>query len=293
MTEKIAVINDLSGFGRCSLTAAIPVIAAMGVQPCPLPTAILSAQTGYDSYYYDDYTEKMQSFTDEWRKLNVSFEGIYTGFMAHSEQVRNVFRFLDCFYKERTFLLVDPILGDGGEKFGFFSDELCTMMRELAVRADVITPNLTELCILTGEDYRWFEEMKDKQSLFKAIGEIGTLFAESGPSEIVVTGIRFTDEEDGMEKMANLVISPEGTATAVFPFIGESFSGTGDLFASVLAGGKARGEKLETVVDLAGKLIELSIRESVREGISRNEGVSFEKYLWMLTEWSKKSDINK
>lgn len=292
MTEKIAVINDLSGFGRCSLTAAIPVISAMGVQPCPLPTAILSAQTGYDSYYYDDYTEKMEKFTEEWRKLQASFDGIYTGFMAHSGQVRSVFRFLECFCKEGTFLLVDPILGDGGKKFGFSNDELCMMMRELAVRADVITPNLTELCILTGEDYREFEGMKNKQSLFKAVGEVGTLFAESGPSEIVVTGIRFTDEEDGMEKMANLVISPEGTSTAVFPFIGESFSGTGDLFASVVAGGKARGEKLKNVVKLAGKMIELSIRESVREGISRNEGVSFEKYLWMLTEWAKKIDVN-
>lgn len=288
MTKRIAVINDLSGFGRCSLTAAIPVISAMGVQPCPLPTAILSAQTGYKSYFYDDYTDKMQSFTDEWRKMNVSFDGIYTGFVAHSEQVRKIISFLDCFYKEGTFLLVDPILGDGGEKFGFFNDNLCMMLQELARRADVITPNLTELCILTGEDYRQFAEMKDSQSLFQAIGEMGRLFAASGPAEIVVTGIRFTGEEDGMEKMANLIVSPQGISAAVFPFIGESFSGTGDLFASIIAGGKARGEKLETTVNIAGKMIEQSIRDSVREGISRNEGVNFEKYLWMLTALTEK-----
>ena len=87
MTKKIAVINDLSGFGKCSLTAAISVIAAMGVQPCPLPTAVLSAQTGYDSYFLDDYTDKMEPFFREWEKMGAAFDGIYTGFMAGSRQI--------------------------------------------------------------------------------------------------------------------------------------------------------------------------------------------------------------
>ena len=99
MTKKIAVINDLSGFGKCSLTAAISVIAAMGVQPCPLPTAILSAQTGYPSYFLDDYTDRMDEFRKEWKKMGASFDGIYTGFMAGGAQIREVFSFLDDFYK--------------------------------------------------------------------------------------------------------------------------------------------------------------------------------------------------
>ena len=112
MTKKIAVINDLSGFGRCSLTAAISVLSAMGVSPCPLPTAILSAQTGYPSYYCDDYTDKMEYFRREWKKMGARFDGIYTGFVAGEEQIRQIFRFLDTFYQESSFLLVDPVMGD-------------------------------------------------------------------------------------------------------------------------------------------------------------------------------------
>ena len=109
MTKKIAVINDLSGFGRCSLTAAISVISAMGVQACPLPTAILTAQTGYPSYYCDDYTDKMDYFRSEWEKMGQRFDGIYTGFVAGEMQIRQIFRFLGTFRTPDTFLLVDQI----------------------------------------------------------------------------------------------------------------------------------------------------------------------------------------
>ena len=95
MTKRIAVVNDLSGFGRCSLTAAISVIAAMGVQPCPLPTAILSAQTGYPSYFYDDYTDKMAEIQEEWKKMSVRFDGIYMGFMSGCRQIGRAIDFLE------------------------------------------------------------------------------------------------------------------------------------------------------------------------------------------------------
>ena len=117
MTKKIAVINDLSGFGRCSLTAAISVLSVMGVQPCPLPTAVLSAQTGYPSYYCDDYTDKMQYFRREWKKMDARFDGIYTGFVASERQIENIFEFLDTFRRKKTFLLVDPVMGDNGKVY--------------------------------------------------------------------------------------------------------------------------------------------------------------------------------
>ena len=154
MTKKIAVINDLSGFGKCSLTAAISVIASMGVQPCPLPTAILSAQTGFPSYFYDDYTDRMDAISAEWKKMNVRFDGIYTGFLSGRTQIGKVMSFLDTFYKDDTFLLVDPVMGDNGERFSIFSSEFQQEMKELTARADIVTPNLTELCLLTGEDSR-------------------------------------------------------------------------------------------------------------------------------------------
>lgn len=106
MTKKIAVINDLSGFGRCSLTAAISVISAMGIQACPLPTAILTAQTGYPHYYLDDYTDKMDIYRQEWQKMGQHFDGIYTGFVASEAQIDQIFHFIDTFYTSDTFLLV-------------------------------------------------------------------------------------------------------------------------------------------------------------------------------------------
>ena len=149
MTKKIAVINDLSGFGRCSLTAAISVIAAMGIQPCPLPTAILTAQTGYPSYYCDDYTEKMEHFRSEWAKMGQSFDGIYTGFVASEEQITQIFHFIGTFDTENTFLLVDPVMGDDGRTYRMFTPKLLEQMKKLALRADIITPNLTELALLS------------------------------------------------------------------------------------------------------------------------------------------------
>ena len=278
MTKKVAVINDLSGFGRCSLTAAISVIAAMGVQPCPLPTAILSGQTGYPSYYCDDYTEKMDAIRKEWEKMDVSFDGIYTGFMPTGRQIEKVFHFLDSFYTKKTFLLVDPIMGDDGRKFGIFTPELYSMMKELVMRADIITP------ILTDTDYRMIDQMTDERHLLTIVEQMARNLIAKGPREIVVTGIRFRDSADGEQKMGNLAVTKDGTSFSAFPFIGESFSGTGDLFASVIAGGKARGDKLPDTMKLAGEMIERAIRTSVKNHVPRNDGVDYEQYLWMLGE---------
>ena len=282
MTKKVAVINDLSGFGRCSLTAAISVIAAMGVQPCPLPTAILSGQTGYPSYYCDDYTEKMDAIRKEWKKMDVSFDGIYTGFMPTGRQIEKVFHFLDSFYTKKTFLLVDPIMGDDGRKFGIFTPELYSMMKELVMRADIITPNLTELCIPTDTDYRMIDQMTDERHLLTIVEQMARNLIAKGPREIVVTGIRFRDGAEGEQKMGNLAVTKKEKMLAAFPFVGESYSGTGDLFASVVAGGKARGDSLDTVIRQAGRLIELAIKDAVQEGVPRNDGVNYEQFLWML-----------
>ena len=282
MTKKIAVINDLSGFGRCSLTAAISVIAAMGVQPCPLPTAVLSGQTGYPSYFYDDYTDKMDEFRREWKKMGVSFGGIYTGFMSDIRQIEKVFDFLDVFYKKRTFLLVDPIMGDDGRRFGMCTSEFLSMMKVLAAQADIITPNLTELCLLSGTEFRMIEQMTDEKHLLTIVEQMARNVMDRGTKEVVVTGIRYTDSSDGARKMGNLAVTKKERFLSAFPFVGESYSGTGDLFASVIAGGRARGDRLDESMETAGRLIGLAMEDSVREGVPRNDGVNYEQYLWML-----------
>lgn len=282
MTKKIAVINDLSGFGRCSLTAAISVIASMGVQPCPLPTAILSGQTGYPSYFYDDYTDKMDEFRREWKKMGVSFDGIYTGFMSDGRQIEKVFDFLDTFYRKKTFLLTDPIMGDDGRRFGMCTPEFLGMMKELTARADIITPNLTELCLLTDTDFRMIELMTDEKHLLTSVEQMARNVMDRGTKAVVVTGIRFTDSSDGVQKMGNLAVTRKEKFLSAFPFVGESYSGTGDLFASVIAGGRARGDKLEKSMETAGRLIGLALEDSVRGKVPRNDGVDYEQYLWML-----------
>lgn len=285
MTKKIAVINDLSGFGRCSLTAAIPVIAAMGVQPCPLPTAILSAQTGYPSYFLDDYTEKMECFRQEWEAMDVKFDGIYTGFVASEYQINRILDFIKTFRVNKTFLLVDPVMGDNGKAFPFLTELMCERMKELALSADVIIPNLTELCLLTGTDYRMIVNMTDEMHLRTITEQMAENLIKRGPKTVLVTGIRFGDDTDGSTKIGNLAVTEKGSVISVFPYIGGSYSGTGDLFASVIAAGLAKGMRIETSMELAGRFIKCAIEDAVKENVPRNEGVNYEQYLGMLTNF--------
>lgn len=307
MAGKVAVLNDLAGFGRCSLTAAISVLSAMGVQPCPLPTAILSAQTGFESYFFQDLTEQMGKITEEWKKADAQFDGIVTGFMSGHRQIGEVNRFLDLFHKDGAFLLVDPVLGDNGKRFPVFDGVFQEEMKQLVRRADIVTPNVTELCLLTEFDYHLVQEAAetgDKEALFAVVAEAAGRLLDSGVSEVIVTGVLFDEAkpdktgtdlkkdpqaETRQKKVANLTVTRERMTSSISSFIGTSYSGTGDLFASVVAGGKARGDCTEESVRLAGEMIERAIRDAVSLGISRKEGAEYEKYLWMLCEKNRSS----
>ena len=287
MAGKVAVLNDLAGFGRCSLTAAISVLSAMGVQPCPLPTAVLSAQTGFESYFFQDLTEQMGMITEEWKKSGAQFDGIVTGFMSDHRQIGEVNHFLDLFHKEGTFLLVDPVLGDNGKRFSVFDGLFQKEMKQLVKRADIVTPNVTELCLLTDYDYDKIQnisETGDREALFSEVSKAAGRLLDSGVSEVIVTGVLFE---------ANLTVTREKTTAGISSFIGASYSGTGDLFASVIAGGKARGDRTEDSVRLAGEMIEKAVRESAALGISGKEGAEYEKYLWMLCKKTKESGEKK
>mgnify|MGYP002770855867 FL=1 len=279
MVKKIAVIQDLSGFGKCSLTAAIPVISVMGVQPCPLPTAVLSAQTGYPSYYLDDYTDKMEYIRSEWEKLGAHFDGIYTGFVASEAQIDRIFDFLDTFRKADTFLLVDPVMGDDGVKYDMFTDGLLEKMKELACQADVLTPNLTELCLLTEADYETVCSLPGELKI-EIIHQMANSLLEKGVKNILVTGIHLT--ENGEQKIGNLIITQEQCELIAFPYIGGSYSGTGDIFASIIAGGMVRGDSLRDLCVLAGRFVETAMRDSAADQVEEVAGTEFEQHLGML-----------
>lgn len=280
--KKIALINDLSGFGRCSLTAAIPVISVMGIQACPLPTAILSAQTGFSEYFCDEYTDRMDEFTKMWKKMGVKFEGIYSGYLAGSRQVDKVLYFLEQFKHQDTLYLVDPVMGDGGEPYDFFSLEFLQEIRVLTAKAEVITPNLTELCLLTGEDYENLIADRRGKEYQKRIQELaeGLLDKAETKQQIIVTGI--VREQGGQERIGNLAVSSEKSFYIETPYTGQSFSGTGDLFASVICGSLVKGFTLEEAMKRAVSFLEKAIKETSEQDEETTHGVYFEKYLSSL-----------
>ena len=155
MMKKIAVINDLSGLGKCSLTAAIPVISVMGVQACPFPTAVLSNQTGYETYFCEDLTRQMTPYMEQWKKRGFIPDGIYTGFLSDEKQADKILKFMDLFAGEETLILTDPVMGDDGEVYPIYTEGLRSRFRELVSRSYVITPNLTEALLLLTEKKKW------------------------------------------------------------------------------------------------------------------------------------------
>lgn len=279
--KKVAVIQDMSSFGKCSLTAAIPVLSVMGVQAVPLPTAVLTSQTEYPSYYCEDLTSKMHHFIDEWSKLGAAFDGIHTGFVTGKEQIENIFSFLDTFYKEETTLLVDPVMGDRGEMYEALSGELIEYMKELARRADIITPNVTECCLLTGLSYDKLQNHQTNDDYLSAIEEAGRQLQSATNAKVIITGLNPPAISE-TRHVGNMYIDANRSFHSLQEYNGMSYSGTGDLFASVIMGGMMRGQDVAETMELAEKFLSAAIEETVKERIISQDGVNFETFLGML-----------
>lgn len=254
--KKCAVINDLSGFGKCSLCAGISVLSVLGAEAHPLPTAVLSAQTGYSSYLKIDLTEYMPSIFEEWKKMGVSFDGILTGYFSDEKQVDVVMDFAKA---SDALLLVDPVMGDSGEMYKGFSDSLCSKIKSLALMADIVTPNVTELYLLTGE-----------QNIEKAAG----ILLESGIKTVIVTGIK-------KDNLIGNAVFEKGCRKEYFSACHKgSFSGTGDILSAAVMGKILAGSDAFSAVEAAAEFIALAIRDTDTE--NRNDGIAFEKFLYRL-----------
>lgn len=282
--KRIALINDLSGFGKCSLTAAIPVISVMGLQACPMPTAVLSAQSGFESYFYDDYTDRMNLIAEQWAKMQVSFAGICSGYLGSAGQIENLLHFLEKFHSPDTIFLADPVMGDNGRCIKSFSQELLLTMQELVKRADVITPNLTELCLLAGLNYDSLHDHSADADYLSRVAETACkLFTGADRLQtIIVTGIVIQKADS--EHIGNLIVTVSDDRYEYFETVynGQSFSGTGDLFSSVIIGSLVNGQSPAEAVQKAMNFLKPAIEEASRERVPRNHGVYFEKYLSML-----------
>lgn len=278
LLKKTAVINDLSGFGKCSLTAAIPVISALGVQCCPLPTAILSNQTGYESYRCCDFTDEMQNFANEWKKLNASFDGILTGFISNSRQGEIIERFIKDFKSDNCLLLVDPVMADDGMIYDCYDEKSVEAIKRLAEMADIITPNITELAVLCGCEYEEISGLEYPLKL-KKVKELSEFLSKKNGSVIITTGIKSDSE------ISTSVYNKGNFSVYTCPALGGSFSGTGDILSAfVLAscvGGATPERAVERAVDFIHKSIEATISEN-DESYQLANGINFEKYLYTL-----------
>lgn len=276
MTKKTAVINDLSGFGKCSLTAAIAILSVMGIQPCPLPTAILTNQTGYKNHYCYDYSKHMHFYTEMWLKNNAHFDGIYSGYIAGESQADFIKKFIEVFRKSDTKVIVDPVMGDNGKLYSAYNKNTCDKMKELAKTADIITPNLTELCILAGEDFNSVMKKSDSDFFFEYIEEVAMKAIFHNNMKIAVTGIK----KDGF--IYNGVFEKASSDFFKSREYGSSFSGTGDIFSSIICGSVLNNIDLSKAVKNATKFIEDVIKETIKEPYEKNHGIDFEKYLYKL-----------
>ncbi len=269
--KKIAVINDLSGFGKCSLTVSLPIISALGLECNPIPTAILSNQTGYDDFYSVDFTEHLTPYIDVWKKQNVHFDAILTGYLGSEKQVALILDFIDCFGKN-ALVFVDPVMADDGVIYDTYNEVLCEKVKLLTKKANVITPNLTELCILCGADYSQIDKEKD-------LGEIGGL-ASSLLSEttktVIVTGVKKDND------VYNVIVEKDGATLVKSVLLKGSYSGTGDIFSSIVCGAITNGKSVEGAVTLATEFISEAIKSTPTSLDYEPNGVNFQKHLEML-----------
>ena len=271
-TPRIAAIHDLSCFGRCSLTIALPVLSAMGCQCCPLPTALLSAHTGFPGNTFLDLTAEMGRIADHWTAMDLQFDAIYSGFLGSADQVDTVARFFDTFKKSDTAVIVDPVMGDHGTAYRTCTPELCRGMRVLAENSDVITPNLTEAALLLDRPY---EEVRQADAY-----EVVRRLSLGGRRSVVLTGYFSEPGQTG----ALCFDRDSGESKAVqTPREPQDFSGTGDLFASVLAGGVAKGVPLFQAAQAAADFVRDCIARTLAEGLTEQDGVDFEPLLGQLT----------
>lgn len=279
--KKIAVVNDISGLGRCSLTAALPIISAAGIECCPLPTAVLSNQTGYDSFYCTDHTEHLTRYIDEWKKLDVAFDAILTGYITSEKQADIICDFIKDFKTDKTLLLVDPVMADDGVIYDTYNKSLCDKISSLAKSANVITPNLTELCILCDIDYNEVVSHSHEEQYINMIAEYASRLLSGTLSAVIVTGVIIGEE------VYTLTVTKDGVNTISSKRYGGSYSGTGDIFSSVICAELVNGKDVFGAVELAVKFLENSIADAYREGNKSPDGVNFQKYLEMIISAKK------
>lgn len=265
--KKVAVINDFSGFGRCSIAVQLPILSAMGMQCCPLPTAVFSNHTGFPSFAWTDYTDHMAPYMEQWKKLDLEFNAISSGFLGSHRQIELVEHFFQLFKTPKTVAVVDPVMGDYGKLYRTYSMELVEGLKTLVHSADILTPNLTEACLLTNRRY-------DPNVSERELGQMCEELCSRGEKKIVISGLFHGDE------LGNYVFEAGCTPRIVRERrVGSPRSGTGDVFCAIITGCAVNGVSFVESVERASSFVARSIVRSEELGIPTTDGIAFEELL--------------
>ncbi len=267
--SKLAMINSFAGYGRCSTTISLPVLSVMGIQVCPVPTAVLSNHLGFSTRHFTDYTAEISGYLQAWKDLNFQFDGLYCGYLGNVAQIDLVQKFIEDF--KPPFVLLDPVLGDHGKLFSATTEAHCEKMKQLLSYADYITPNLTEACILADYPYKSDEDFHSED-----FTEICNRLSRLTDAAIIITGISRGDNLLNLIYENNLLQYYEQSRS------GGNWHGSGDLFASALTGRLMQGMPLLSAVINAANFTSLCISGSEAAQASEADGILFEKYLSKL-----------
>ena len=270
--KRVASIQDISCLGRCSLTAALPVLSAMAVECAVIPTAVLSTHTEFDGFISHDLTDHIYPVAQHWKSQGLHFDAFYTGYMASPQQAEQICAAYDLLREENTMFFVDPAMADHGKLYPTFDEDFPQSMAKVCRRADVLLPNLTEACLLTGTDYREDYDEAYIRTLLRRLTDLG-------PRRAVITGVSFTPSQLG-------AMSYDREKDQYFSYFNDKmnvhYSGTGDIFASTTVGGVMRGLSLEEAMTLAVDFTLHCLQITCANPDAPRYGVEFERALPVL-----------
>ncbi|MBN1635807.1 MAG: pyridoxamine kinase [Deltaproteobacteria bacterium] len=269
--KRVAAIHDLSGFGRASLTVVMPILSTMGIQVCPLPTAVLSTHSKFTEYHFVDLTEHMPEIIRHWKDLGLEFDAIYSGFLGSHRQIAIVIEFIEHFRRDRQLVVVDPVLGDDGVLYGPLSVDMIDEMRSLIAFADVITPNLTEAALLLDRPYNPKVTVNEVKDWIVSL-------AGKGPQIVIVTSV--PEIEQGKKTSVIAYNNKDRRFWKVMcEYLPANYPGTGDAFASVVVGSLLQGDSLPIALDRAVQFISLGVRATFGYSYDTKEGILLERVL--------------
>ncbi len=264
--NRVLAIHDISGFGKCSLTVALPVISACGIETTVMPTAVLSTHTGgFSGYTCRDLTGDMRPMADHWKSINIGFDAIYSGYLGSFEQIELVKGIVKDFKEENSFFICDPAMADHGKMYALFDMDFAKKMAELCSMADIIVPNFTEAAFMTGEEYK--EGPYTKEYVENMLYKLAAL----GPKKIVLTGVYFDSDNLGCACYDNGKID-----YVMMPRLKGTYHGTGDVFASSLCGALMNGKELTKAAEIATKFTCGCIERTLKYTPDVRYGVAFE-----------------